>query len=282
MAFRPSCTLVGLISLLALPPTGAFAQAGVAPPATPLPAPGAAAAPASPDASAAEYVLGPEDVIEVEVVGQPDRARARVYTDGTIQLNLVGKLTAAGKTPRELGTEIAAALKSGGFYANPVINVEVSAYASRYVTVLGAVATPSLVPMNRPYRLSEILARVGGVSGAAADFLTVRSENGQEARFMIADLAAGDASKDPFVKAGDKIYAPVAEVFYISGQVNSPGTFPVRSDLTIRQAIARAGGLTVSGTDKKVEVNRGGKKMKLTGDAKVEPGDVLVIGERLF
>jgi polysaccharide export outer membrane protein len=282
MAFRPSCTLVGLISLLALPPTGASAQAGVAPPATPLPNPGAAPVPASPDAGAAEYVLGPEDVIEVEVVGQPDRARARVYTDGTIQLNLIGKLTAAGKTPRELGTEIAAALKAGGFYANPVINVEVSAYASRYVTVLGAVATPSLVPINRPYRLSEILARVGGVSAAAADFLTVRSENGQEARFMIADLAAGDASKDPFVKAGDKIYAPVAEVFYISGQVNSPGTFPVRSDLTIRQAIARAGGLTVSGTDKKVEVNRGGKKMKLTGDAKVEPGDVLVIGERLF
>lgn len=279
MTFRPSRTLVGLIGFLVLsPPTGAFAQVatGVAPPATPLPAPSA------PDAATSEYVLGPEDVIEVEVVGQPDRARARVYADGTIQLNLIGKLTASGKTPRELGNEIATALKAGGFYANPVVNVEVSAYASRYVTVLGAVATPSLVPINRPYRLSEILARVGGVSGGAADFLIVRSEDGQEARFLIDDLAAGDASKDPYVKAGDKIYAPVAEVFYISGQVNSPGTFPVRSDLTVRQAIARAGGLTVSGTDKKIEVNRGGKKMKLTGDAKVEPGDVLVVGERLF
>ena len=284
MVFRPSRVFVGLIGLLALAPTGTLAQVadGVAPPSTPLPAPNGAVASSGSAEATAEYVLGPEDVIEVEVVGQPDRTRARIYTDGTIQLNLIGKLAAAGKTPRELSAEIAAALRSGGFYANPIINVEVSSYASRYVTVLGAVATPSLVPINRPYRLSEILARVGGVNGTAADFLVVRSEDGQEARFIIADLAAGDASKDPFVKAGDKIYAPVAEVFYISGQVNSPGAFPVRTDLTIRQAIARAGGLTMSGTDKKVEVNRDGKKMKLTGDAKVEPGDVLVIGERLF
>jgi polysaccharide export outer membrane protein len=234
------------------------------------------------DNSAAEYMLGPEDVIEVEIVGQPDRLRARVYTDGTVQLNLVGKLTASGKTPRELGAEIATALKSGGFYANPVVNIEVTNYASRYVTVLGAVSSPSLVPINRTYRLSEILARVGGVQATAADYLIVRPENGPEKRFLIEELATGDAAKDPFVTPGDKIFAPVAEVFYISGQVNAPGPFPMRSDLTVRQAIARAGGLTAAGSDKKVEVNRSGKKIKLKGDDKVEPGDVLVVGERLF
>ena len=221
-------------------------------------------------------------MIEVEVVGQPDKLRARVYTDGTIQLNLVGKITASGKTPRELGAEIAGLLKSGGFYASPVINVEVASYASRYVTVLGAVSSPSLVPINRAYRLSEILARVGGVQPTAADYLIVRPENGPEKRYLVAELATGDAGKDPFVAPGDKIFAPVAEVFYISGQVNAPGPFPMRSDLTVRQAIARAGGLTAAGSDKKVEVSRSGKKTKLKGDDLVQPGDVLVVGERLF
>jgi polysaccharide export outer membrane protein len=280
--------VAGLCLLLAGAPIAASAQqpAGeVAPPVAPLPAaqaaqPSAAMAPGG--EATAEYVLGPDDVIEVEVVGQPDRSRARVYTDGTVQLNLVGKLNAAGKNPRELGAEIAAKLKSGGFYADPVINIEVVSYSSRYVTVLGAVGTPSLVPINRPYRLSEILARVGGVQQTAADYLIVRPENGPEKRYLVDELATGDATKDPFVKPGDKIFAPVAEVFYISGQVSSPGTFPMKSDLTVRQAIARAGGLTASGSDKKVQTNRGGKKVKLDGDAKVEPGDVLVVGERLF
>lgn len=282
-SFRGLFVGFGLLAVIAPVSAGAQAPANtIAPPVAPLAQQGPPAASSPNDPASAEYVLGPEDVIEIEVVGQPDKARARVYTDGTVQLNLVGKITAAGKTPRELGTEVAQALKSGGFYANPVVNIEVSAYASRYVTVLGAVGSPSLVPINRPYRLSEILARVGGVLPSGADFLIVRPEKGDERRYLINDLAAGDASKDPFVTPGDKIYAPVAEVFYISGQVNAPGTFPVKTDLTVRQAIARAGGLTASGSDKKIEVNRGGKKVKLAGDAKVEPGDVLVVGERLF
>lgn len=260
--------------------------AGAQPAPAPMPLPQAQVQDAPPraggEAANAEYVLGPEDVIEIEVVGQPDKLRARVYTDGTVQLNLIGKITASGKTPRQLGEEVAGLLKGGGFYANPVVNVEVSSYASRYVTVLGAVGTPSLVPINRAYRLSEILARVGGVQATAADYLIVRPENGAEKRYLIADLATGDAEKDPFVSPGDKIFAPAAEVFYISGQVNNPGPFAVRSDLTVRQAIARAGGLTAAGSDKKVEVTREGKKVKLKGDDKVEPGDVLVVGERLF
>ncbi|RYG29574.1 MAG: polysaccharide transporter, partial [Burkholderiales bacterium] len=163
-----------------------------------------------------------------------------------------------------------------------VVNVEVTSYASRFVTVLGQVGAPGLVPINRPYRLSEILARVGSTQASAADYIVVRSEGGSEKRYQIEDLATGDATKDPYVTPGDKIFAPTAEVFYMSGQVNAPGPFPMKSGMTVRQAIARAGGLTASGSDKKVEVTRSGKKTKLSGDALVQPGDVLVVGERLF
>jgi len=285
MYFRAADKRVLALCLVMLAAPGlASAQpaAGVAPPVTPLPGAQQPAPAAASGDSTEEYILGPEDVIEYEVVGQPDKGRARVYTDGTIQLNLIGKIVAQGRTPRQLGAEIAQALKAGGYYANPAVNVEVSSFASRYVTVLGAVVNPSLVPINRAYRLSEILARVGGVQEAAADYLIVRPETGDEKRYLITELATGDATKDPFVKAGDKIFAPAAEVFYISGQVNSPGSFAIKSGLTVRQAIGRAGGLTPSGSDKKVEVTRDGKKVKLAGDAKVEPGDVLVVGERLF
>jgi polysaccharide export outer membrane protein len=260
--------------------SSAPAASTVGPPVVPVQ--GAAQGGAQGDTSAAEYVIGPEDTIEVEVVGQPDRARARVYTDGSVQLNLIGRTPAAGRTPRELATQVAAALKSGGFYANPVINVEVVGFASRYVTVLGQIASPGLVPINRAYHLSEILARVGGVRETAAEYLVVRPEKGEEKRYSIKKLSAGDPSDDPLVTPGDKIFAPTAEVFYISGQVKSPGTFPIREGMTIAQAIAKSGGLTDSGNGKRVTVTRGGKTLKLAATEVVQPEDVLVVGEKLF
>jgi polysaccharide export outer membrane protein len=258
------------------------APALATPPVVPQGAP--ARTPGGPPSAAPreEYIIGPEDVVEVEVVGQADRTRARVYADGTIQVNLAGQVAAAGKTPRQLGSDVAAALKTGGFYANPVVNVEVVGFSSRYVTVLGAVGSPGLVPINRPYRLSEILARVGGVREGAADYLVVRPQTGPEKRYMVEKLASGASEEDPMVAPGDKIFSPAAEIFYITGQVKSPGTYPVRTDLTIAQAIARGGGLTDSGTDKKVKVTRAGKVMKLGPTEKVMPGDVLDIAERLF
>lgn len=240
-----------------------------------------AAGPA-PAAAASEYILGPEDVIEFEVVGTTDKTRARVYTDGTIQTSLGGRISASGKTPRELGVEIAKALKAGGYYADPVVSVEVVGFASRYVTVLGSVGSPGLVPINRSYRLSEILARVGGVRPEASDYIIVRSENGTEKRYNTTALASGNSDQDPVILAGDKIFSPEAELFYVSGQVKTPGAYPLRSGMTVAQAIAKGGGVTESGSDKKVNTRRDGKKVKLKSDALVQAGDVLVVGERLF
>ncbi len=270
-----------ILSLLASCLVLAAGAAAAAPPAT-------AATPAVKPLTAAsgpsnpEYILGPEDVIDIEVVGQPDKAHARIYSDGTVQLNLVGKISATGKTTRQLGDEIAAALKTGGYYANPVVNVEVSSFASRYVTVLGAVGSPGLVPINRPYRLSEVLARVGGVHADAADYVIVTPENGKEQHFSIENLATGGASEDPYVAPGAKVFAPTADVFYITGQVNAPGTFTLKSGMTVRQAIARAGGLKESGTDNGVQVTRGEKKIKLKVGDPVLANDVLMVRERLF
>lgn len=283
--------LIGLFAAAGtLVPGATLAQQAATPaaPAIPSGAPPASAAQPSADAptnaepgASAEYVLGPEDVVEYEVVGTNDRSRARIYTDGTIQVNFAGRVLAAGKTPRELALAIAEALKAGRYYADPVVNVEVVGFASRYVTVLGLVGNPGLIPINKPYRLSEILARVGGVREAGADYVIVRSDTGGEKRYNISKIASG-AEDDPVIKAGDKIYNPPADIFYIDGQVKQPGSYPLKSGMTIAQAIATGGGLTESGSGKKVKVRRGGKTVKLSSDEPVQAGDVLTISERLF
>ena len=275
MSIRTVC-LALLAAALACFGPAAFAQQ---PPASEEQAP---AGPVVEGASSA-YVLGRDDVIEVGLLGRTDfGGRVRVQADGTVQLPFVGKIEAADRTTAELSDAIRQALQKGGYFADPVVTIEVVGYASRYVTVLGAINQPGLVPINRPYRLSEIVARVGGVREGAADYIIVRPEQGEERRLMIRDLATGDASQDPPVSPGDKIYVPMADVFYIYGQVNAPGSFALQSDTTVRHAIAKAGGLTESGSDKKVTVTRDGKKVKLNVDSKLLPGDVLVVGERLF
>jgi polysaccharide biosynthesis/export protein len=250
------------------------------------PATGAATTPATaqPSGAAEGYVLGAEDVIEVEVLGRTDfKVRSKIGADGNIQLPYIGTVPAANRNTRQLGEEVRQALSRGGFFANPIMRVEVVSYASRYVTVLGSVVNPGLVPVDRAYRLSEILARVGGVKDNAADYVVLRPEKGGEQRRRISELATGDPSQDPFVSPGDKIWAPEAEVFYISGQVKAPGAYPVATNMTLRMAVAKGGGLTELGTERGIKVTRAdGRVEKPAMNARIMPGDVVVVGERFF
>lgn len=276
MSIRNLCVAL-LVGCLA--GSNAYAQT---PQAQPTEAPTTSTPASISDAASSVYLLGRDDVIEVGLLGRTDfGGRTRVQADGTIQLPLIGKVPVADRSTAEVSELVRKALISGGFFSDPVVTVEVVGYASRYVTVLGAVGSPGLIPINRPYRLSEIVARVGGVVTGAADYILVRSEGGEERRYAIRDLAIGGPDADPPVQAGDKIYAPIAETYYIYGAVNSPGAYPLAGE-TVRMAIARAGGLSESGSDKKVTVRRDGKKVKLDASETVRPGDVLEIGERLF
>lgn len=248
------------------------------------------AAPDQPAPTAAQegasqtYILGPSDVVEVSVLGRADfTTRDRVGEDGTIRVPFLGVVKAANKTTVQLADELGKALDGGGYFTHPIVKVDVISYASRYVTVLGDFNSPGLVPVDRAYRLSEIIARVGGVKDVGADFVIFRPRLGEARQISIRALATGDLNDDPFVSPGDKIYSPDAELFYVSGQVKAPGAFAMRQNLTIRMAVARGGGLTDSGSLSRLTITRGGKTLKdVNLDEKVQPGDVIVVGERLF
>jgi len=279
---RSLLRLAPLGALVLLAPATALAQA--TPPAAPAPA-----APNTPQATAVDssYLLGPGDVIEIGLVGRADfGSRARVSTDGTIQLPMIGSIPAAQRTVLQLADDVRQALIKGGFYSDPVVRTEVVGINSRYVTVLGSVGNPGLLPLDRNYRLSEILARVGGKAGNGADYIILTpAAGGPSQRYSIPQLASGGPEKDPMVHTGDKIFIPTAEneVFYISGQVNSPGAFPVTEGLTVRMAIAKGGGVNENGSEKKVKIVRDGKPLKgIKLEDPIKVGDIVTIGERLF
>jgi polysaccharide biosynthesis/export protein len=269
------------------PPTGAGASPAVPTPATPpLGAAPGAPSDTTPIIVDQTFALGIGDVVDIGVVGRADfNNRVRISAEGTILLPLLGRMKVMGLTTTDLAQQIQDALAKGGFYSNPVVRVEVAGLSSRYATVLGNVSSPGLLPLDRTYHLSDVVARVGAHAGEGSNFVVLTRSDGSSKKYSIEDLATGAGGADPVVMPGDKIYVPAAtsEVFYISGQVKNPGPFPMSKELTVREAIAKGGGLTDMGTEKKVKIYRKNvavKDVKL--DTRLEAGDIVQVGERLF
>lgn len=279
-------TALAALALAALAPTApAAAQTAAAPAAQPaasqpVPAPAAA----NPATLRDGYVVGINDSLDIAMVGSEEfRGRVQVQQDGTIQLPYVGSIRAQDKTLLQLGKEIAAALTKGGYYVDPAIQVTVAQISSRYVTVLGEVASPGLIPVDRAYRASEMIARVGGIKPGGAETFYLRRDGGAEIALTLEGIARGGDASDPIVNPGDKIFVPEAPTFYIYGQVNAPGTYPIQNKMTLRMALARGGGLTSLGSDKRITVVRGGTELKkFSLSDPIQKDDVIVVGERFF
>lgn len=254
--------------------------AAPAPAATPAPSAAAASAPGNRDDG---YVLGAGDVIEIVVLGREEfRPRVQIQVDGTVQLPYLHSVKASDLTVIQFRSQVTKLLQDGGFYTDPVVNVAVVSYASRYVTVLGDFGTPGLVPVDRAYRVSEILARAGGVKPTASDEILLRRTDGQEFRLPVAKVASGGVADDPFVQPGDKLYLAAAPIYYIYGQVGAPGAYKVERGMTVRMALARGGGLTARGSAGKISVYRNGQKVKASMDLPLSENDTIYVGERFF
>ena len=228
------------------------------------------------------YQLGAEDQIEVQIHGQGGATvKTRVKSDGSITLPLVGRTQAADQTTQALASAIEAQLKRGGLMTNPIVNVEVLEYASRTVTMLGEFTNPGLVPLDRPLTLTETVARVGGLKQNASDTVVLRRAGGAVERYNLSAIARNEA-RDVILLPGDALFATAAPQYYIYGQVGNAGTFAIAPQMTIRQALARAGGPTLAGSERKITLYRDGQESDADLSALIQPGDVLFVRERVF
>ena len=248
-------------------------------------APLAVSAPALAQAAQSQgYVLGPNDNITVLVYGQSEfNVQTRVKPDGSIVMPLIGKVQAQGKTVITLADEITRRLVSGNFLKDPIVNVEVLEYNSRYVRVAGKVGTPGLVPLDRSTKLLDILLRSGWVNPAGSQYITIRrAADGKEVKINTEELARGTTA-DIALEAGDTLFVADAELVYLTGAVARPGAYPLKPGMTVTDLIAQAGGVGPTGSGGKVGLKRGGaKESDADQQMKLESGDVINVRERLF
>ena len=262
-----TATLTAIAMVLGTPAT--LAQTA------PSPAPAPATTPA------ASYILGANDEIEIKVFGQPDMSyKTKIRADGTITTPYLGSLQAAGKTTSALADEMMSAFLRNKILSAPSINIEVTSFASKTVTVLGAVPTAGLYALDQPYSVAAMVAKAGGTRADGANSVVLTRANGQQERIALTDAAAAATR---MVAPGDTLFVPLAEKVYVYGEVNRGGAFPIVPGMTFRQALALAEGPTLAGSTKRIEVRRAGKPVaKPSLDDIVQPEDVLVIKEKWF
>jgi polysaccharide export outer membrane protein len=275
------------LRVLALLATGLALLAGLAS------APARAQQPASAEAARDDYLLGPGDAIRIQVFQNPDlTVEARVSEAGVISFPLLGALRIGGLSPTNVEKLIAQRLRDGKYLQNPQVTVNVTTFRSQQVSVLGNVTRPGRYPLETTgMRLSEVLSLAGGVAATGADdVVLVTTRNGKPLRLEI-DLvdmfASGDLTKDPQMQAGDVVYVNRAPQYYIYGQVTRPGMYGVDRGLTLAQAIAKGGGLTLRGTDRGVRVHRryGNKHIQILEpklDDPIRPDDLIFVRESVF
>ena len=227
-------------------------------------------APVAPQSSAMDiqgikaYLLGPGDVLDIRVFGQPDLSSS-VQVDGDGNLSslpfLEMPIKAKCRSEKDVQKDITAAYAK--FINNPQVSVRITERNSRQpATVFGAVRQATRVEMKRKVRLNELMAVSGGFTERAAGTIQILHteplmcpEPGEEALaapidgtkiplqiVKISDLRAGLPDANPYIRPGDYVLVTEAEPVYITGAVLSPGGLYLRDQLMLSRALAMVGG----------------------------------------
>lgn len=233
-------------------------------------------------------------MIRVTVYQNPDLTLdTRVSEAGVISYPLLGSVKVGGLSVTEVEKRIADGLKSGNFVKQPQVTVLVIQVRGNQVSVLGQVNRPGRYPLEvADSKLSDVLAVAGGVAPTGADVVTVVGVRGNQPFRSEIDLARSIGSTnrstgDIQIMNGDVVWVDRAPTVYIYGEVQRAGAIRLERGMTVMQALATGGGLTVRGTEKGMRVHRRGADGKVqvvqpSMDDQLRDGDVVYVRESLF
>ena len=110
-----------------------------------------------------DYIIGPQDVLEISVWRNPDLSRqVTVRPDGRISLPLIGDVKAVGGTTGQLKDAITEKLKE--YKENPTVAIVVQQVNSYFIYVQGAVGAQGRYPLLTKTTLIQALTLAGGLA----------------------------------------------------------------------------------------------------------------------
>jgi polysaccharide export outer membrane protein len=159
-----------------------------------------------------QYLLGPEDAIEISVWKEPELTKQLVIRpDGKISYPLIGEIQAAGRTVKELREEISKRLEK--FVTDAQVTVLLLKAQHYKIYVVGKVQKPGEFVAGRPVTVMQALAMAGGLTPFASPGKIVILRKGgdreQTLPFNYKEVARGrNLEQNRVLLPGDVVVVP--------------------------------------------------------------------------
>jgi len=160
----------------------------------------------------ANYLIGPEDLLDVSVWKEPELTRTiPVRPDGKISLPLLNDVQAAGETPTQLAAHITDSLKR--YVSDPQVTVIVSAINSQRIYLLGEITRPGAYPLSPGMTVLQAISSAGGLTqyAHAQKIYVLREADKSQQRlaFNYKEFLKGKVpEQNVALKVGDTIVVP--------------------------------------------------------------------------
>ena len=255
------------------------------------------------------YRVGSGDVLNIEVYDDQDLSGlVTVQHGGEISFPLLGDVIVAGLSTKEI-TQKLTELLAKDYLVDPQVIVRVKEHRSQWVTLVGEIARPGKYYLQGTKTLLDAMTEAGGFTPKASGELLISrtprmvdsDDEGNPSVFRIELSPEQSASEQKealamLLQDGDIITAPGTQVFFVSGEVRNPGSYPLNAGTTVLKAISLAGGLSKFGGSGKVEILRkrasgGTERIKVDlgdiedgkkPDVPLKADDIVKVGKRVF
>lgn len=204
-----------------------------------------------------DYVVNRGDILNITVWDHPeltipagsDRSPSEagnwVHSDGTIFYPYVGEIEVAGLKVTEIRDILRERLAK--YIESPQVDVTVAAFRSKRVYLTGEVKQPGTQPVtNVPLTLLEAVSNAGGLTEAADWTSVTLTRNAKTTRYSLRELyRSGDTRENVLLKPNDIVHVArndAAKVFVLGEVVQATSLNIGRSDITLAEALADAGG----------------------------------------
>jgi polysaccharide export outer membrane protein len=252
------------------------------------------------------YIINSGDQLLITVLGHEKELTALVSVrpDGMITYPMIGDIKAAGLTISQLSSDINEKISELNYYEDPQVTIQLKQTSREIIYVFGNVREPGQKMFPEPASVVEVIAAAGGYEETAdlakAKLIKDRGSSVPEVisvdleKLIQSDIIDQGMVDEKFfseeyrLKSGDVLIIPSAvkeERINIIGHVRQPGQYPVKSPISVMEALAIAGGALEDTADvKRVRVIKSDGNMIILSvtdyQRVIEPGDSVFVLEK--